>query len=68
MAKIERPVNPSLPPPVHQLEWSDFERLTVDMFENEDGVATTGLHGDALPGHQTVQAEAQTHLLRGNEL
>ena len=51
MAEMGPPANPSLPPPLHQLEWPVFERLTVDLFEKEDGVATAELHG--LPGPQS---------------
>lgn len=45
------PIHDSDPPPFHQLDWPRFERLIVDLFQEEDGISYSELHGT--PGPQT---------------
>lgn len=38
-------VEPSLPPPMHELDWQKFERLTIDLFGLEPDIATSEGYG-----------------------
>ncbi|WDA37023.1 hypothetical protein [Sphingobium sp. YC-XJ3] len=42
---IDPPLRNSDPPPFHQLDWQEFERFTVDLLREQDGVISSSLHG-----------------------
>ncbi|MBA4090100.1 MAG: hypothetical protein C0494_05840 [Sphingobium sp.] len=45
---LDPPVRRSELPPFHRLDWQDFERLTIDLLREQDGITGSRKHG--LPG------------------
>ena len=64
--QLTPPIHKSAPPPLHEMEWQAFQRLTADVYSQEPGIATSSEYG--LSGQGDRGADVIAHVQGSHEI